>query len=90
MLRTRRDERNLRSRSQSPWKDWKHASSWLGRIGPLLGPMCPHEGAKTDLSSHPLCFDWAYRPGGVGGAGAVAVSTGGLEEEKARDENGRT
>lgn len=49
-----------------PSKDWKRASSWLGRIGPLLGPMCPHEGAKTDLSSHPLCFDWAYKPGGVG------------------------
>lgn len=49
-----------------PSKDWKRASSWLGRIGPLLGPMCPHVGAKTDLSSHPLCFDWAYKPGGVG------------------------
>lgn len=54
------------SRSSSPWKDWKLASSWWGRIGPLLGPMCPHVGAKTDLSSHPLCFDWAYKPGGAG------------------------
>lgn len=65
-INLKKEKFNLGSRSKSPWKDWKHASSWLGRIGPLLGPMCPHEGAKTDLSSHPLCFDWAYKPGGVG------------------------